>query len=90
MSSQIKQEKDQKNILIAGSLPPQNGTYVIDERDINLIKKDFKEQAEIIKPYVDFYLDVITSAREIEAACEVIEKINMPVLVGLHLKKMQS
>ena len=77
-----------KNILVAGSLPPQNGTYVIDERDINTIKKDFKEQAEIIKPYVDFfYLDVISSAKEIEAACEVTEKMNMPVLVGLHLKK---
>ena len=77
-----------KNILIAGSLPPQNGTYVVDERDINTIKKDFKEQAEIIKPYVDFfYLDVITSAKEVEAACEITEKMNMPVLVGLHLKK---
>ena len=77
-----------KNILIAGSLPPQNGTYVVDERDINTIKKDFKEQAEIIKPYVDFlYLDVISSAKEIEAACEVTEKMNMPILVGLHLKK---
>ena len=77
-----------KNILIAGSLPPQNGTYVVDERGINIIKKDFKEQAEIIKPYVDFfYLDVISSAKEVEAACEVTEKMNMPVLVGLHLKK---
>ena len=77
-----------KNILIAGSLPPQNGTYVVDEREINIIKKDFKEQAEIIKPYVDFfYLDVISSAKEVEAACEVTEKMNMPVLVGLHLKK---
>ncbi len=86
---QIKLERSQKkNILVAGSLPPQNGTYVIDERDINTIKKDFKEQAEIIKPYVDFfYLDVISSAKEIEAACEVTEKMNMPVLVGLHLKK---
>ncbi len=81
-------EISKKNILVAGSLPPQNGTYVIDERDINTIKKDFKEQAEIIKPYVDFfYLDVISSAKEIEAACEVTEKMNMPVLVGLHLKK---
>ncbi len=81
-------EISKKNILIAGSLPPQNGTYVVDERDINIIKKDFKEQAEIIKPYVDFfYLDVISSAKEIEAACEVTEKMNMPVLVGLHLKK---
>ena len=81
-------EISKKNILVAGSLPPQNGTYVIDERNINTIKKDFKEQAEIIKPYVDFfYLDVITSAKEVEAACEVTEKMNMPVLVGLHLKK---
>ena len=47
-------EISKENILIAGSLPPQNGTYVVDERDINIIKKDFKEQAEIIKPYVDF------------------------------------
>ena len=62
-------EISKENILIAGSLPPQNGTYVVDERDINIIKKDFKEQAEIIKPYVDFfYLDVISSAKEIEAA----------------------
>ena len=81
-------ETSKENILIAGSLPPQNGTYVVDEREINIIKKDFKEQAEIIKPYVDFfYLDVITSAKEIEAVCEVTEKMNMPVLVGLHLKK---
>ena len=81
-------EISKENILVAGSLPPQNGTYVIDERNINTIKKDFKEQAEIIKPYIDFfYLDVITSAKEVEAACEVTEKMNMPVLVGLHLKK---
>jgi len=32
-------------------------------------------------------LDVISSAKEVEAACEVTEKMNMPVLVGLHLKK---
>ncbi len=77
-----------KDILIAGSLPPQNGTYVVDERDINKIKKDFNDQAEIIKPYVDFfYLDVITSAKEIEAVCEITEKMNMPILLGLHLKK---
>ncbi len=81
-------EISKKNILVAGSLPPQNGTYVVDDREINIIKKDFKEQADIIKPYVDFfYLDVITSAKEIEAVCEVTEKMNMPVLVGLHLKK---
>ena len=63
-------ELSKKNILIAGSLPPQNGTYVADERDISNIKKDLYEQAKIIQPYVDFfYLDVMSSAKEIEAAC---------------------
>tara|TARA_Y100000591_G_scaffold196728_1_gene170300 strand:+ start:86 stop:1003 length:918 start_codon:yes stop_codon:yes gene_type:complete len=81
-------EISKKNILVAGSLPPQNGTYVPDSRDITQIKKDFYDQAKVIKPYVDFfYLDVISSAKEVEAACEITEKINMPVLVGLHLKK---
>ena len=81
-------EVSKKNILIAGSLPPQNGTYVADDRDISVIKKDFDDQAKVIKPYVDFfYLDVMSSGKEIEAACEITERMNMPVLVGVHLKK---
>ena len=77
-----------KNILIAGCLPGQNDTYVADTRNLNIIKKNFNEQASLIKPYVDFfYLDVISSGREIEAALEITEKLNIPVLVGLHLKK---
>ena len=81
-------DKSKKNILIAGSLPGQNDTYVADEREISLIKKNFYDQANIIKPYVDFfYLDVVSSGKEVEAALEVTEKINLPVLVGLHVKK---
>ena len=77
-----------KNILIAGCLPGQNDTYVADTRNLNIIKKNFNEQASLIKPYVDFfYLDVISSGREIEAALEITEKLNIPVLVGLHIKK---
>ena len=77
-----------KNILIAGCLPGQNDTYVPDTRNLNIIKKNFNEQASLIKPYVDFfYLDVISSGREIEAALEITEKLNTPVLVGLHIKK---
>ena len=77
-----------KNILIAGSLPPQNGTYVEDDRKISFLKKDFKEQAKLIKPYVDFlYFDVFSGGKEVEAACEAVEKMNVPVLVGLHIKK---
>ena len=85
----IKAKKlSKKNILIAGSLPAQNNTYEVDKRDKNIIEKDFFDQANIINPYIDFfYLDVISSGREIEIALNVIEKFNKTILVGLHIRK---
>ena len=38
-------EISKKNILIAGSLPPQDGTYVVDERDIDTIKTGFQRSS---------------------------------------------
>jgi homocysteine S-methyltransferase len=77
-----------KNILIAGSLPAQNNTYVLDDRERNLIKKDFFDQANLLKPFVDFfYLDVLSSIREVEIALNVVEKMNKKVLVGIYIKK---
>ena len=76
-----------KNILIGGSLPAQNDTYVPDERDKNIIKKGFIDQAYLLKPFVDFfYLDVLSSIKEIEIALNVVEKMNLPVLVGIHIR----
>ena len=81
-------ELSKQDILIAGSLPAQNDTYEVDQRDKDLIEKDFFDQASIIEPYVDFfYLDVISSGREVEIALNVIQKFNKSVLVGLHIKK---
>ncbi len=81
-------EKSKKNILIAGGLPAQNNTYLADEREMKIIKQNFSDQANLINPYIDFfYLDVISSGREVEAALEITEKLNKPVLVGLHIKK---
>jgi len=81
-------ELSKKKILIAGSLPGQYDTYIPDERDKNLVKKDFFDQANLLKPFVDFfYLDVLSSIREVEIALNAIEKINLPVLVGVHIKK---
>ena len=77
-----------KNILIAGSLPAQDDTYLEDTRSSKEIEKDFYDQAEIIGPHVDFfYLDVISSGREIDIASNVALKFNKPILVGVHLKK---
>ena len=62
-------ELSKKNILIAGSLPAQNDTYQVDKRDKNIIEKNFFDQASIINPFIDFfYLDVLSSGREIEIA----------------------
>ena len=81
-------EISKKNILIAGSLPAQNDTYVLDKRDKKIIEKGFREQAELLKPFVDFfYLDVLCGSKECEIALNITEKFNMPVLVGLHIKK---
>jgi homocysteine S-methyltransferase len=81
-------EISKKNILIAGSLPAQNDTYVLDSRDKNIIEKGFFDQAKLLKPFIDFfYLDVLCGSKECEIALNVIEKFNLPVLVGLHIKK---
>ena len=81
-------EISKKNILIAGGLPAQSDTYQVDKREKNIIEKDFYDQATLINPYIDFfYLDVISSGKEIEIALNIIEKLNKPVLVGLHVKK---
>ena len=81
-------DKSKKNILIAGSLPAQNDTYSKDFRDKKIISKNFEDQAKILNPYIDFfYLDVISSGKEIEIALDVINKYNKPFLVGAHFKK---
>ena len=81
-------EISKKNVLIAGSLPAQNDTYVLDQRDKKVIEKGFYDQAKLIKPFVDFfYLDVLCGSKECKLALNVTEKLNLPVLVGLHIKK---
>jgi len=81
-------EISKKNVLIAGSLPAQNNTYVLDQRNRKIIEKGFYDQAKLIKPFVDFfYLDVLCGSKECELALNVTEKLNLPVLVGLHVKK---
>ena len=81
-------EKSKKEIMIGGSIPAQHDTYKEDIRDKVVIHKAFKEQVNCIKDYVDFfYLDVISSGREIGIASEIITEYKKPILVGIHLNK---
>ena len=78
-----------KNILIAGGLPNQNQTYSANlGDDLNLIEKNFYDQAKLLKSNIDFfYLDVMGSGKECEIALKTIKSFNLPVLVGVHIKK---
>ena len=75
-------------VLIAGGLPPQNITYSPDTRDENEILINFKDQAKILNPYVDFfYFDVLSSVREISIAVNSIEEFGKPYLIGAHISE---
>ena len=77
-----------KNILIAGGLPNQKQTYSANlGDDLQEVTLRFNEQAFFLKDDIDFfYLDVMGSGIECEIALESIDKYNLPVLVGVHVK----
>jgi homocysteine S-methyltransferase len=82
-------KKSGKKIIIAGSLPPQNFTYISDlGDDKKLIEKNFHDQAKILNNGVDlFYLDVMSSLEECEIAIQSIKEFNKPFIIGIHFKK---
>jgi len=76
------------HVLVAGGLPPQNDTYEADTRDSNEIRENFFEQAKILNPFVDFfYLDVLSSVKEINLGIEAITSFNKPYLIGAHISE---
>jgi homocysteine S-methyltransferase len=86
--AQKARDISKKDILIAGGLPNQKQTYSADlGKDLDLIEKNFYDQAKLLKQGIDFfYLDVMSSGIECEIALKVIETFNLPVLVGIHLR----
>ena len=86
--AQKARDISKKEVLIAGGLPNQKQTYSADlGKDLDLIEKNFYDQAKLLKQGIDFfYLDVMSSGIECEIALKVIETFNLPVLVGIHLR----
>jgi len=80
-------ETSTKNIIIAGSLPTQGIVYLpdifVNDKEIY---QGFYETATILNSYVDiFYLDVLSSVKEIKIACEAVKSLKKPILIGVHL-----
>ena len=86
--AQKARDISKKDVLIAGGLPGQKQTYSADlGKDLDLIEKNFYDQAKLLKHGIDFfYLDVMSSGLECEIALKIIESFNLPVLVGVHLR----
>ena len=81
-------KKDFPKILVAGGLPPQYLTYETDIRPVEEIYNNYNEQAKILNPYIDFfYLDVLSSVKEIEIAINAISQFNKPYLIGAHISE---
>lgn len=82
-------EISKKDVLVAGGLPNQYQTYSANlGDDLNLIEKNFYDQAKLLKSNIDFfYLDVMGSGKECEIALKTIKSFNLPVLVGVHIRK---
>ena len=76
------------HILIAGGLPPQDDTYVADDRAHDIIRSNFYDQAKILNPFIDFfYFDVLSSVKEIKLAIESINSFKKPYLIGAHISE---
>ena len=77
-----------KKIIVAGSLPNQGNTYSpIQFETEETMYKYFHEVAKILNNYVDiFYLDVLSSIKEIKIALEASKEFNKQILVGAHLR----
>ena len=87
----IDVKKEFPNILVAGGIPPQNLTYEADDRNEEEIIKNFKEQAKLLNPYVDFfYFDVLSSVKEFQIAIKSIKEFNKPYLIGAHISEGKS
>ena len=86
--AQKARDISKKDVLIAGGLPGQKQTYSADlGKDLDLIEKNFYDQAKLLKHGIDFfYLDVLSSGLECKIALKVIETFNLPILVGIHLR----
>ena len=87
IASRARNESNKK-VIIAGSLPNQGNTYSpIQFETEETIYKYFFEIANILNNYVDiFYLDVLSSIKEIKLALEATKKFKKQVLVGVHLR----
>jgi len=75
-------------VWIAGSLPPQRGSYRPDRvGDFDEIEPLYREQAELLEPYVDLFLcETMSTAEEARAAATAATGTGKPIWVSCTLE----
>ena len=86
IAQQASKASDSK-ILVAGSLPPQNGSYRPDRvLDGGLLIDLYNRQMHLLEPYVDFFLfETMSSIDEAQAALKAANTFSKPVMIGVTL-----
>lgn len=76
-----------QDVLIAGCLPPLNGTYRPDRvREFETNQAEYRALAELQAPYVDLFLcETLSTVEEARAAVAGAEPCQLPIWVGLSL-----
>jgi len=75
-----------KEISIAGCLPPLVGSYVVDKRTFSEIKNEYEKIVAIQDKYIDIFLiETMSSIKEAKAAVEAAQKGSKPIWLSLTL-----
>ena len=90
LAGEIAQEASiasERRVLVAGSLPPQNGSYRPDRvLDESLLIDLYNRQMHLLEPYIDFFLfETMSSINEARAALKAAYNFSKPVMIGLTL-----
>ena len=90
--AQQASKDSERKILVAGSLPPQNGSYRPDRvLDGPLLIELYNRQMHLLEPYVDFFLfETMSSINEAQAALKAAHNFSKPVMIGLTLDDNES
>jgi len=88
LANEARDNVGEADVLIAGSLPPFYGSFRPDMvQALDVIEPMYKEQAEILAPYVDFFLcETMSSAAEAEAAVRGAAPLGKPIWVAWTLE----
>lgn len=83
LAAQAREESG-RHVSIVGSLPPLHGSYQPDRvRSIDEIEPQYREQAEVLAPFVDGFLcETMSTASEARAAARGAAATGLPVWVS--------